>query len=61
MSHYWFSREEGLQKAKEIYDNCGGKEKTAEYYGTNKDVLKERANNMYKNMSEQEKEAKRQY
>ena len=31
------------KKAKEKYDNYGGKEKTAEYYKTNKDVLKEKA------------------
>ena len=31
MSYYWFNREEVLQKAKEKYDNGGGKEKAAEY------------------------------
>ena len=39
MNYYWFNREEVLQKAKEKYNNCGGKEKSAEYYGTNKFVL----------------------
>ena len=29
MSYYWFTREELLQKAKDKYDNCGGKEKAA--------------------------------
>ena len=61
MSHYWFNREEALQKTKEKYDNSGGKEKAAEYYIANKDVLKEKARNRYKNLSEKEKEAKRQY
>ena len=37
-----------LQKGEEKYHNCGGKEKAAEYYQANKDVLSE-------------KEAKRQY
>ena len=59
MSYYWFNRQELLQKAKEKYHNCGGKEKTAKYYFKNKDVIKEKANNNYKNVSEEEKEAKR--
>ena len=42
MSYYWFNREEVLQKAEEKYHNCDGKEKAAEYYQTNKDVLKEK-------------------
>ena len=61
MSYYWFNREEILQKAKEKYENCVGKEKAAEYYRANKDVLKEKAKNRYRNMSEKEKEAKKQY
>ena len=61
MSYYQFNREEILQKAKEKYDNGGGKEKAAEYYQTNKDVLKEKAKNRYRNLSEKEKEAKMQY
>ena len=32
MSYYWFDRQEFVQKAKNKYDNCGGKEKAAEYY-----------------------------
>ena len=40
MNYYWFNREEVLQKAKEKYNNCGGKEKSAEYYGTNKEIKK---------------------
>ena len=32
MSYYWFNRQELLQKAKDRYHNCGGKEKAAEYY-----------------------------
>ena len=40
MNYYWFNRKELLQKAKAKYDNCGGKEKVAEYYKTSKDVIK---------------------
>ena len=61
MSYYWFNKEEVLEKAKEKYDNSGGKEKAAEYYQTNKDVVKEKARNKYRNLPEEEKEAKRQY
>ena len=46
MSYYWFNKQELLQKSKEIYDN-GGKEKAAEYYQANKDILKEKARNKY--------------
>ena len=38
MSYYWFNRQELLQKAKDKYHNCGGKEKVNEYYIENKDV-----------------------
>ena len=61
MSYYWFNREEVLQKAKEKYNNCSGKEKAAEYYRANGDVLKEKAKNRYKDLSKEEKEKKRQY
>ena len=50
-----------MQKAKEKYHNWGGKEKVAEYYCKKKDVMKEKANNRYKNLSEEEKEANRKY
>ena len=49
MSHYWFNRQELLEKAKDRYHNSSGKEKAAEYYIANKDVLKEKAKNKYKN------------
>ena len=60
MSYYWFNRQELLKKAKEKHDN-GGKEKAAKYYQDNKDVIKEKANDKYKNLSEEQKETKRQY
>ena len=61
MSYYWFNRQEFLKKAKEKYDNKGGQEKAAEYYENNKDLLKEKARNRYKNLTEEEKKMKRQY
>ena len=53
-----------MQKAKEKYDNGAikhSKVKAAKYYQDNKDVIKEKANSKYKNLTEEEKEAKRQY
>ena len=46
-----FNRQEILQKAKEKYS----KEKAAEYYLQNKEVIKEKGRNRYKNLSEEEK------
>ena len=53
MSYYWFNRQEK-------YGN-GGKEKVAKYYRDNKDVIRDKEINKYKNLLEEEKEAKRQY
>ena len=50
MSYYWFNRKEILQKAKERYS----KEKAAEYYLENKEVIKEKSTNRYKNLSNEE-------
>ena len=61
MSYYWFNRQELLKKTKDKCHNIGGKERAAEYYIKNKDVIKEKANNKYKNLSKEEKEAKRKY
>ena len=45
MSYYWFNRQGILQKAKERYS----KEKAAEYYLQNKEVIKERSKIVIKN------------
>ena len=58
---YWFNREELLQKRKDKYINCGGKEKTAEYYLENKEALGENVTNKYKNLSKEEEETKKGY
>ena len=57
MSYYWCNRQEILQKAKERYS----KEKAAEYYKKNKEVIKEKSRNCYKNMSEQKKNKIKEY
>ena len=61
MNYYWFNKQELLKKAKEKYHNNGGKEKDAKYYLDDKDVLKEKAKNMYRNLSEEGKEVNRLY
>ena len=57
MSYYQFSRQKILQKAKERYL----KEKAAEYYLKDKEVIKEKAKNRYRNLSEEEKNKIKQY
>ena len=47
MSYYWFNRQEILQKAKEKYS----KEKATEYYKQNKEAIKEKPKEHYKNLS----------
>ena len=51
MNYYWFNRQEILQKAKEKYS----KEKAAEYYKQNKEAIKEKSGERYKNLSQEEK------
>ena len=57
MSYCWFNRQEILQKAKESYS----KEKAANYYIENKEVIKEKPRNPYKNLSEEEKNKNKEH
>ena len=52
-----FNRQEILEKAKKRYS----KEKAAEYCLQNKGVIKEKARNRYKNLSEEEKNKIKEY
>ena len=52
MSYYQFNGKEIFQKAKERYS----KEKAAEYYLQNKEVIKEKSKNWYRYLSEEEKD-----
>ena len=61
MSYHFFNRQESLQKAKDGYHNGRGKEKAAEYYIENKEVLKENAKNKHRTLSEEKIKAKREY
>ena len=49
MSYYWFNRQEILQKSKTKYF----KEKAAEYYAQNKEAIKEKSRERYKNLSQE--------
>ena len=57
MSYYCFNRQEILQKAKGKYS----KEKAAEYYTQNKEVIKEKSIEHYKNLSQEEKDKITEY
>ena len=50
MNHYWFNRQEILQKVKEK----NSKEKAAKYYAQNKEVIKEKSRERYKNLSKKQ-------
>ena len=52
MNYCWFNKQQILQKAKEKYR----KEKSADYYAKNKDVIKETSRERYKNFSQEEKD-----
>ena len=54
MSYYWFNRQEILQKAKEKYS----KEKAAEYYAQNKEAIKEKSRERYKNLSQEKRKTR---
>ena len=57
MSYYSFNRQEILEKAKKRYS----KEKAAEYYLQNKEVMKEKVRNCYNNLPEEEKNKIKEY
>ena len=57
MSYYWFNKKEILQKAKENY--C--KEKAGVYYSQNKEAIKEKSRERYKNLSQEKKDKIKEY
>ena len=52
MSYYWFYRQEILQKAKERSST----EKAAEYYAQNKEAIKEKSRERYKNVTRKKRQ-----
>ena len=57
MNYCWFNRRVILQKAKGKYS----KEKVAEYYAQNKEAIKEKSGERYKNLSQEEKDKIKEY
>ena len=57
MNYYWFNRQEILEKAKEN----SSKEKAAEYYKQNKEAVKEKQRQRYKNLSQEQKDKIKEY
>ena len=57
MSYYQLNRQEILHKAKEKYS----KEKAAKYYLQNKEALKEKARDRYRNLPEEENNKIKEY
>ena len=57
MRYYQFNRQEILQKAKEKYS----KEKAVEYYAQNKEAIKEKSRECYRNFSQEEKHKIKEY
>ena len=57
MSYYQFNRQDILQKAKEKYS----KAKVAECYLQNKEALKEKVRDHYRNLPEEEKNKIKEY
>ena len=55
MNYYWFNRKKLLKNAWNKYYNKRGKQKVAEYYRKNADLIKLEARNKCKNLSEKEK------
>ena len=57
MNYYWFSRQEILQKAKQKYS----REKDAEDYAQNKEAIKGKSRQRYKNLSQEKKDKIKEY
>ena len=61
MKYYWFNRKNLLKNTSDKYHNKGGKQKAAEYYRKNADLIKLEAKNKYRNLSGKEENKKRKY
>ena len=61
ISYCQLNRNKLLGKATDRYHNGGGKEKAAKYYEDNKEVLKKKSRNQYRDLSEEESKEKRKY
>ena len=57
MSYCWSNRQEILQKAKERYSKAN----VAEHYAQNKEAIKEKSRERYKNLSQEKKDKIKEY
>ena len=57
MNYYWFNRQEILGKAKDRYST----EKAAEYVAQNKEAIKEKSREHYKNLWQEQKDKVKDY
>ena len=55
MSYYWFNRKDLLKRAHDKYRKEIGKERAADYYERNKEKIKNKQRDRYKNLSKEEK------
>ena len=58
MSYYWFNRKELLEKAHKNYHKESEKEQAASYYQRNKEAIKKKASEAYKNCQKKKKTEK---
>ena len=58
MSYYWFNKEKLLKNAWDKHHNKGRKQKAAEYYRKNADLIRLEARNKYKILSKKIKKRK---
>ena len=54
-NEFFFLRHKNYCKKQNPYQNCGGKEKSAECYIANEDALKENAKNQYRDFLKKKK------
>ena len=53
---YWFNRKDLLKIAHDKYPEESGKERAAKYYERNKEEIKKKQRERYKNLSKKEKD-----
>ena len=59
MSYYWFNIEKLLKKMHDKYHDKGGKERAAQYYSKNADLIRLEARSKYRSLPEKKRIKKR--
>ena len=55
MSYYWFNRKDLLKRAHNKYHKEASEQRAANYHETNKEKIKNKQRDRYKNLSKEEK------